>query len=242
MISDELRSLVGRVAEHARRWDDGEDHTVAAGLLTASGAVVLGVNTYHFLGGPCAEMAALSNHASSRPEDPVVAVVAARGPSGTVIPPCGKCRQVVFDLDPSIRFVLREPSGLATRSAAELLPFAYDWHAVKEPQRIYMWEGYEQMVRSGAKTQTVRVDDPFWPGAAQIVFERSGGEVVALPATVTEVLTIARSALTEEIARCDGFATVAEIQDDLERHYPGLGAQEPVDVVRFVLGEAAAAV
>lgn len=242
MISDELRRLVGRVAEHARRWDDGEDHTVAAGLLTASGEVVLGMNTYHFLGGPCAEMAALSNHASTRPEDPVVAVVAARGPSGTVIPPCGKCRQVLFDLDPSIRFVLHGPGGLSVRSAAELLPHAYDWHAVKEPQRIYMWEGYEQLVRSGAKTQTVRVDDPFWPGPAQIVFERTGGEEVALPATITEVLTLARSELTEEIARRDGFATLAELQDDLERHYPGLGAHEPVDVVRFVLGEAAAAV
>ena len=80
------------------------------------------MNTYHFLGGPCAEIAALSNHASSRPEDSVVAVVAARGPSGTVIPPCGKCRQVVFDLDPAIRFVLREPGGLSVHSAAELLP------------------------------------------------------------------------------------------------------------------------
>lgn len=241
MISEELRRLVGRVTEHARLWNDGADHTVAAGLLTASGEVVLGMNTYHFLGGPCAEMAALSNHASSRPEDPVVAVVAARGPSGTVIPPCGKCRQVVFDLDPAIRFVLREPGGLSVHSAAELLPHAYDWHAVKEPQRIYMWEGYEQLVRSGARTQTVRVDDPFWPGPAQLVFERTGGEVLALPATVTEVLTVARCELTEEIARRDGFATVAELQAALERHYPGLGAQEPVDVVRFVLGSAAPA-
>ena len=54
-----------------------------------------------------------------------------------------------------------------------------------------MWEGYEQLVRSGARTQTVRVDDPFWPGPAQLVFERTGGEVLALPATVTEVLTVA---------------------------------------------------
>ncbi|MCL3776626.1 MULTISPECIES: ASCH domain-containing protein [unclassified Actinomyces] len=238
MISEDLRDLVGRVAEHARRWDDGEDHTVAAGLLTASGAVVLGVNTYHFLGGPCAEVAALSNHASSRPDDPVVAVVAARGPSGAVIPPCGKCRQVMFDLDPGIRFVVREPSGLTTRTAAELLPFAYDWHAVKEPQTVYMWEGYEHLVRSGAKTQTIRVDDPFFPGPARIVFEKDDGEVVALPATVTEVLPLGRDELTEEIAQRDGFAGLAELHEALDRHYPGLAADGRVDVVRFVLGSA----
>lgn len=235
MIGEELRGLVGRVAQHARRWDDGEDHTVAAGLLTASGAVVLGLNTYHFLGGPCAEVAALSNHASSRPDDPVVAVVAARGPGGAVIPPCGKCRQVLFDLDPGIRFVVREPSGLTTRTAAQLLPFAYDWHAAKEPQKVYMWEGYEHLVRSGAKTQTIRVDDPFWPGPAQIVFEKADGEVVALPATVTEVVSLGRDELTEEIARRDGFADLAELHEALDRHYPGLAADASVDVVRFAL-------
>lgn len=235
MINNDLRALVRSTAEHARQWSDGEDHTVAAGLLTASGEVVLGLNTYHFLGGPCGEIAALSNYASSRPDDPIVAVAAVHGPTGAVIAPCGKCRQVLFDIDPSIDFVVREANGLTTRTAAELLPFAYDWRAAEQPQRLYMWEGYEQLVRSGAKTQTIRVDDPFRPGPVEVVFEKETGEVVTLPATITDVRSISRADATEEIAVRDGFSSLDDLHDALDAHYPGLAADDRLDIVRFAL-------
>lgn len=154
MINNDLRRLVRLTTEHAREWNDGADHTVTAGVLTASGEVVLGVNTYHFLGGPCGEIAALSNHASSMPGDAIVAVAAVYGPTGASIAPCGKCRQVLFDIDPGISFVVREANALTTRTAAELLPFAFDWRAAEEPQRLYMWEGYEQLIRSGGGEDT----------------------------------------------------------------------------------------
>lgn len=235
MISNDLRRLVRLTTEHAQQWSDGEDHTVAAGLLTASGEVVLGLNTYHFLGGPCGEIAALSNHASSRPDDPVVAVAAANGPTGAVIAPCGKCRQVLFDIDPGIAFVVREANGLTTRTAAELLPFAYDWRVAEQPQRLYMWEGYEQLVRTGAKTQTIRVDDPFRPGPVEVVFEKETGEVVSLHATITDVYSIARAEATEEIAVRDGFTCLDDLHRALDAHYPGLAADDRLDVVTFAL-------
>ena len=106
MITNELRNLLAKATTHAQRFQDGEDHTVAAALLTKSGKHVLGLNAHHFLGGPCGEVSALANHASSYPEDPIQAVVAVYGPTGQVIPPCGKCRQVLFDVDPSIRCIV----------------------------------------------------------------------------------------------------------------------------------------
>ena len=100
MLDRQLGDLVRAAATHAEEHADDADHTVAAALLTASGRTVLGLNAYHFLGGPCGEVTALANHAAECPQDPVTAVVAVYGPTQQVIPPCGKCRQVLFDIDP----------------------------------------------------------------------------------------------------------------------------------------------
>ncbi|SDS04876.1 ASCH domain-containing protein [Brevibacterium sandarakinum] len=222
---------------HARRWNDDADHTVAGGLLTESGQVVLGLNTYHFLGGPCGEVAALSNHASTVPDDPIVAVAAAYGPTGDIIAPCGKCRQIILDLSPSILFVVREANGLTARTAEELLPFAYEWRDAERPQRIYMWEGYESAIRAGEKRQTIRIDDPFRPGQADLVFEKDGGEVVSIAATVTDVRSVTRSGLTDDDAKWDGFDTLTDLNAALDLHYPGLQESSTIDIVAFTVSE-----
>ena len=85
MITNELRDLLAKATTHAQRFQDGEDHTVAAALLTKSGKHVLGLNAHHFLGGPCGEISALANHAASYPEDPIQAVVAVYGPTGQIM-------------------------------------------------------------------------------------------------------------------------------------------------------------
>lgn len=244
MLTADDRRLVHDVREHAQRWNDDADHTVAAGLLTESGRIILGLNTFHFLGGPCGEIAALSNHASTAPEDPIVSVAAARGAHGEIISPCGKCRQVLFDVSPEIRFIVREPNGLTVRTARELLPFAYDWHAADLPQQIYLWEGYEPTVRSGAKRQTIRVDDPFHAGPAHLVFEKDSpehdgpdtpGSRVIIDATITSVRSVRRDELTDQDARLDGFESLDELQSALDRHYPGLTVSATVDLVSFEL-------
>lgn len=237
MLTDEIRQLVQETVDHAQRWNDNEDHTVAAGLITESGRIVLGLNTHHFLGGPCGEIAALSNHASSSPDDPIIAVAAAYGPNGDVISPCGKCRQMFFDLDPSTRFVVREANGLTTRAAEELLPFAYDWRDAQRPQRIYMWEGYEPAIRAGEKRQTIRIDDPFRLGQADLVFEKENGEVVSTPAIVSDVRSVTRSELTEEDAQRDGFDTLSDLHAALDLHYPGLHSSSTVAIVAFELSD-----
>lgn len=120
MIPNKLRKLLAKATAHVERFQDGEDHTVAADLLTESGKHVLGLNAHHFLGGPCGEISALANHAASYPEDPIQAVVAVYGPTGQVIAPRGKCRQILFDVNPSIRCIVRGSNGLEAPTVGEL--------------------------------------------------------------------------------------------------------------------------
>lgn len=235
MISPEERNLIRIVRSHAQQTSNGDATTVAAGLLTASGQIILGVNVYHFLGGPCAEISALSKHTEIASDDPVSTVVAVYGPTGDVISPCGKCRQILFDLDPNIKAIVRTPNGFMSFAIRELLPHPYDWRASESPQRLYMWEGYEDMIRSGVKQQTIRVDDPFIPGPAVIVFEKSDGSVVELAATVNSSRTILRNELTDDIARADGFTDLTELNAALDIHYPALDDNAEVDVVTFEL-------
>ncbi|MHA6803241.1 ASCH domain-containing protein [Salinifilum ghardaiensis] len=235
MLSADHRDLVRAAVAHAEAVNDDGDHTVAAALQLHSGAVVLGVNTYHFLGGPCGEVSALSNRAATHSDDPIVAVAAAYGPTGDVIPPCGKCRQILFDIDPAIRCIVREANGLTAVPVRDLLPHAFDWRDAERPQRLYMWEGYEDSIRNGSKRQTIRVDDPFCPGEARIVFEKESGDVVDLAVDIVSVRTAARAELTEQDAQRDGFTDLAELHAALNQHYPGLGPEDPIDIVAFAL-------
>ncbi|MBM7815718.1 cytidine deaminase [Brevibacterium paucivorans] len=239
MINTALRQLVDAATDHAKQCNDDHDHTVAAALLTRSGRTVLGLNAHHFLGGPCGEISALANHAATCPEDPIDAIVAVYGPTGHVISPCGKCRQVLFDTDPAIDCVVRGSNGLEARSVSELLPHAFDWRAMELPQKVFMWEGYESAIRDGSKRQTIRVDDPFHPGPAQLVFEKESGEVITLDANVTSVVATRRRDLTEEHAQQDGFASLADLHEALDMHYPGLEMENCVDVVSFELSKIA---
>lgn len=234
VLSRPLRSLTTAAVELATEANDDEDHTVAAALLTKSGATVTGVNAFHFLGGPCAEITALANHAAAHQGDPVVAVAAAYGPTTDVLPPCGKCRQVLFDLDPSIACIVRTANGHTAVPVRELLPYAFDWRAAESgPQRIYMWEGYEELIRSGAKRQTIRIDDPFRVGPAEVVFEKESGEVTMIAVRLTDVRTVERSALTELDAQRDGFDTLADLHSALDKHYPDLAGDDTVELVTF---------
>lgn len=238
MLSNPHRSLTKAAIEVATAVNDDGDHTVGAALMTKTGEIVTGVNAFHFLGGPCAEITALANHAAANQDDPVVAVTAAYGPTAEVLAPCGKCRQVLFDLNPSIACIVRTANGYAAVPVHELLPYAYDWRAVESgPQLLYMWEGYEEKIRSGAKRQTIRIDDPFREGPAEVVFEKTSGEVTTISAVITEVRTVKRSDLVELDAQRDGFGTLADLHSALDRHYPGLADDNTVDLVAFEVSD-----
>lgn len=235
MISAQLRDLVAVAKHTAEQYNDDHRHTVGAGLLTASGRIVTGMNAYHFSGGPCAEVTALAAHAGTCPEDAPQAIVAVHGPTGRVIPPCGKCRQVLFDRFPDIEVVIRTPSGHEAVGVRDLLPHPFSGRAQEAPQRIHLFDGDGERVRAGGKRQTIRVDDPFVVGAAEIVTDRADGAAATWDAAVTAVEQLRRGELTEDHARRDGWASLVELHRALESRYPGLGDDDPVDVVSFEL-------
>ena len=135
------RRLIEATADAARRGNDGDRHTVAGGILTASGEILTAMNAHHFTGGPCGEVSALALHAATMPDDPIVAVAAVHGPSGQVISPCGKCRQIFFERNPEICFVVREPAGLVELPVEQLLPNAYSSARLESPQEMHMAAG-----------------------------------------------------------------------------------------------------
>ena len=187
MLTGSLRDLVKAATAHAVNDKDSGDRTVATALLTRSGRTVRGLSTYHVPGGRCEESLALSTHAATCPGDPISAITAVHGTTGRVISPGGNCRQELFELDPSIRCVVRDSSGL------KAVP-------------------------------------------AQIVFEKEYGEVVTIDATVTSVVETSYRELTVEQARRDGFASLAELHQTLNIHYPDLTGDDMTDVVSVEIG------
>lgn len=106
----------------------GQDgiHTMGAAVRADDGRVFVGVNLYHFTGGPCAELVALAT-ARAGGARRVTSIVAVgnhgRGPVG----PCGRDRQVLFDQHPGIRVILPTHDGPRSVSIEDLLPMATAW-------------------------------------------------------------------------------------------------------------------
>jgi cytidine deaminase len=125
---EELVEAARRTIDAATDAGPNEDgvHTMGAAVRAADGRIFVGVNLYHFTGGPCAELVALGT-ARSGGATAVTHIVAVgnhgRGPVG----PCGRDRQVLLDYYPGIRVLL--PTQAGTRSVAidDLLPLATRW-------------------------------------------------------------------------------------------------------------------
>lgn len=97
-------------------------HTVAAAALTTTGATLTGINVYHFTGGPCAELVPLGNAAGAE----LALMVAVRNEGRGVLNPCGRCRQVLVELCPEVRVVVRGGDGwVEVVGVRDLLPWLY---------------------------------------------------------------------------------------------------------------------
>lgn len=107
---------------------EGGVHTVGAAVRDADGRVHVGVNLYHFTGGPCAELVALGTARSSGARELTTIVAVGDGGRG-VIAPCGRDRQVLADYHPGIRVIIPTPTGTRSVAIGDLLPLAFDWLA-----------------------------------------------------------------------------------------------------------------
>ena len=121
-----LKDIVQRAVETVNKYGDGENHTVGSAIFTADGTIYSGVNLYHFTGGPCAELVVLSKMVSEGGSHPLaIAAVGDRGRG--LIPPCGRCRQVLADYCPEIGVVLEDHGEPALKPLRALLPDAFVW-------------------------------------------------------------------------------------------------------------------
>lgn len=99
-------------------------HTMGAAVRAADGRTFVGVNLFHFTGGPCAELVALAA-ARAQGARVITHIVAVgnhgRGPQA----PCGRDRQVLHDYFPAVRVILPTPVGVRSVAVTDLLPLAF---------------------------------------------------------------------------------------------------------------------
>lgn len=101
-------------------------HTMGAAVRASDGRVFVGVNLYHFTGGPCAELVALGAARAHGATD-LTHIVAVGNHGRGVKAPCGRDRQVLADYYPGIQVIVPMPGGeLGVLPIDDLLPLGFD--------------------------------------------------------------------------------------------------------------------
>jgi cytidine deaminase len=79
-----------------------------------------------FTGGPCAELV-LVGAAAAQGIYELETIVAVGDRDRGVVPPCGRCRQVLLDYFPGLGVIVGGGEDVRTVPIAELLPVGYVW-------------------------------------------------------------------------------------------------------------------
>ncbi len=228
-LYSEDEELVAAARRTIDEYGDQDVHTVAAAVRDERGAIHVGVNLYHFTGGPCAELVALANAraAGARAPQTIVAV----GDDGRgVLAPCGRDRQVMADYHPRIRVLIPTPQGPRAVRGDELLPYTYRWQA-QQVQRLRFRGSHLAAVTAGTKRCTMRFNDPVQVGPALLVFELA--EPVTIPGVITSTVAKKVSDVTDEEAHADGIAGAANVLPQLRDYYPDLTGDDDIVIVSF---------
>ncbi|MFJ5229049.1 ASCH domain-containing protein [Kitasatospora sp. NPDC088391] len=237
MVPVQLFESELRVIEAAERLAAGlggdPNHTVAAAAMDTAGRVHVGVNVHHFTGGPCAELVVLGAAATAG-AGPLVTIAAAGDGGRGLVPPCGRCRQVLLDLHPDVLVAVPTADGPQVRPVRKLLPDTYFFPDAAARRVVRFNKRYYEDVAAGRKRSTVRHDDPIAVGPALFLFEDDEAHRT-LDGTVTGVERHRLDRLTAAQARLDPGASVDRFREGLRSHYPGLPADADVDVVTFTV-------
>ncbi|MFI6864692.1 cytidine deaminase family protein [Streptomyces sp. NPDC050421] len=118
--------LIQAAAHVARTRCRGNNHTMAAAARAQDGRIITAANVYHFTGGPCAELVLLGTAAAQGAYELDTIVAVGDGDRG-VVPPCGRCRQVLLDYFPALKVIVGAGERLRTVSISDLLPESYIW-------------------------------------------------------------------------------------------------------------------
>ncbi|MBM2614387.1 dCMP deaminase [Actinoplanes sp. LDG1-06] len=216
-----------------RTGGDGNIHTVAAAVLDEDDRVHVGLNLYHFTGGPCAELVALATARTAGARAPRLIVAVGDAGRG-VLAPCGRDRQVLADYYPGIHVVVPTSEGTRIEPIATLLPHTYQWEN-QQVQRLRFRAKHLPAVRDGSKRITMRFNDPLQVGPALLVF--ASDDEVSLPGRITSTVAKPIESITDDEAREDGFTSAADILPGLRDYYPDLQPGDEIVIVRFDLDE-----
>ncbi|MER6009319.1 cytidine deaminase family protein [Streptomyces bluensis] len=118
--------LIQAAAHVARTRCRGDNHTMAAAARADDGRIITAVNAYHFTGGPCAELV-LIGAAATQGAYELDTIVAVGDRDRGVVPPCGRCRQVLLDYFPTLKVIVGEDDRIRTVLITDLLPESYVW-------------------------------------------------------------------------------------------------------------------
>ncbi|MDD9375186.1 cytidine deaminase [Streptomyces sp. ZAF1911] len=118
--------LVQAAADVARTRCRGDNHTMAAAARARDGRIVTAVNACHFTGGPCAELVLIGTAAAQGAYE-LDTIVAVGDRDRGVVPPCGRCRQVLLDYFPALKVIVGQGDRVRTVLIADLLPESYVW-------------------------------------------------------------------------------------------------------------------
>lgn len=127
MIENDATLIEEAVKVLRDRYKDSR-HTVAAVARLKNGEIVTAMNSQHFSGFVCAEMALLSQVINEQ-ESEIDTIVSVHNRNSddepVIVNPCGKCRQLLLEYAPSTQVLVSDKSDNKKVSVLELLPFAY---------------------------------------------------------------------------------------------------------------------
>ena len=111
----------------SKNFDDGVyHHTVGCALLCKNGKLYTGVNC-DGIHGSCAEYITMGMAISAGEREFDTIVATHEKALNGVVPPCGNCRQMLFEYCPDIKVIVNDEEGnLIKVSARDLLPFAWE--------------------------------------------------------------------------------------------------------------------
>lgn len=118
--------LIEAAAEVARTRCRGDNHTMAAAARAGDGRIITAVNAYHFTGGPCAELVLIGTAAAQGAYE-LDTLVAVGDRDRGIVPPCGRCRQVLFDYFPTLTIIIGNNDRTRALPITDLLPETYVW-------------------------------------------------------------------------------------------------------------------
>lgn len=127
MTSEAIEKLTA-AAREARKYSQAKysNFKVGAALLASCGDIIHGSNvessSYSLT--ICAERVALTKALSDGITEFKSIAIAAK--DGAFCPPCGACRQLLFDYAPDIDIILTDGSKNKVIKLKELLPFAFE--------------------------------------------------------------------------------------------------------------------